>query len=290
VLALYLAQAVNSGLALGAVYGLMALGFSLVYNSSRLINFAQGELLLLGGLVLYSLSQALELGPFTALAAMGVFGFALGHALYATTLGVMVSAKPLRQLMLTVAASLIWQGAAILIWGKNPLKLEQFVALPAFKMGPVFLGPNTVTALALAVASVATLSAFLTLTRMGRAIRAVSMNALAARLQGVNPVRAQAISFALSGVLAGLAAMAIGPQTMLRYDMGFGLGLKGFVAATLGGYSSLGKVFGGGVLLGLIEACLTLAFSADLKETLTYGLLVALLVLGPDPNKRHGKV
>lgn len=289
-LALYLAQAINSGLALGAVYGLMALGFSLVYNSSRLINFAQGELLLLGGLVLYSLSQAFALGPVTALLATGFFGFALGHILYATTMGVMLTAQPLRQLMLTVAASLVWQGAAILIWGKNPVKLDQFVALPPLRLGPLFLGGNTVTSLTLAVASVVILSGFLTLTRTGRAIRAVSMNALAARLQGVNPVRAQALSFALSGMLAALAAMAVGPQTMLRYDMGFGLGLKGFVAATLGGYSSLSKVFAGGLVLGVIEACLTLAFSADLKETLTYSLLVALLVLAPIQQGRRQKV
>lgn len=288
--ALYLAQAVNSGLALGAVYGLMALGFSLVYNSSRLINFAQGELLLLGGLVLYSLSQALELGPVTALLATGVFGFALGHVLYASTLGVMLGAQPLRQLMLTVAASLVWQGAAILVWGKNPLKLEQFVVFPPFRAGPFFLGANTVTALVLSVASVGVLSAFLTLTRTGRAIRAVSMNALAARLQGVNPVRVQALSFALSGMLAALAAMAIGPQTMLRYDMGFGLGLKGFVAATLGGYSSLSRVFAGGLFLGVVEACLTLAFSADLKETLTYTILVALMMLAPLPQNLKQKV
>ncbi|GFK95255.1 High-affinity branched-chain amino acid transport system permease protein LivH [Fundidesulfovibrio magnetotacticus] len=289
-LGLYLAQAVNSGLALGAVYGLMALGFALVYNSSRLINFAQGELLLLGGLVLFSVSQAFQLGPLTALLAAGAFGFALGHLLYASTLGVLLGAQPLRQLMLTVAASLIWQGAAILIWGKNPLKLDQFIALPAFRMGPLFLSANTLTSLALALASVATLSAFLTFTRTGRAIRAVSMNALAARLQGVNPVRAQALSFALSGMLAALAAMAIGPQTMLRYDMGFGLGLKGFVAATLGGYSSLSRVFAGGLALGVIEACLTLSFSADLKETLTYSLLVALLVFSPLERGRREKV
>ncbi len=289
-LALYLAQAVNSGLALGAVYGLMALGFSLVYNSSRLINFAQGELLLLGGLVLFSLSQALQLGPVSALLVTGVFGFALGHLLYATTLGVTLRAQPLRQLMLTVAASLIWQGAAVLIWGKNPLKLDQFLPFSALRLGPVFLSPNTVTSLVLAVCSVLILSGFLGFTRMGRAIRAVSMNPLAAQLQGVNPVRAQALSFALCGMLAALAAMAIGPQTMLRYDMGFGLGLKGFVAATLGGYSSLSRVFAGGLLLGVIEACLTLAFSADLKETLTYSLLVALLVLARAPRNLAQKV
>ncbi|GAB6038374.1 branched-chain amino acid ABC transporter permease [Fundidesulfovibrio butyratiphilus] len=289
-LALYLAQAVNSGLALGAVYGLMALGFSLVYNSSRLINFAQGELLLLGGLVLYSLSQAAHLGPVSALIATGLFGFALGHVLYATTLGVSLRADPLNQLMLTVAASLVWQGAAILIWGKNPLKLDQFLPLPALRLGPLFFSQNTVTALAVSVSSVVGLSLFLGRTRTGRAVRAVSMNALAASLQGVNPVRCQALTFALSGVLAALAAMAIGPQTMLRYDMGFGLGLKGFVAATLGGYASLPKAFAGGLALGLLEAVLTLAFSADLKETLTYGLLIAVLVLVPAPQAKLEKV
>jgi branched-chain amino acid transport system permease protein len=283
VLALYAAQAVNSGLALGAVYGLMALGFSLVYNSSRLINFAQGELLLLGGLVLYSLSHALSLGPVTALLATGVLGYGLGRLLHATTLGLSLKASPLRQLMLTVAASMIWQGVAILVWGKNPLKLDQFLPLGPLRLGPLYFGPNTMISLGLAVICTVGLSAFLGFTRAGRAIRAVSMNELAARLQGVDAASAQALSFALSGVLAALAAMAVGPQTMLRYDMGFGLGLKGFVAATMGGYVSLAKVFLGGLALGLLEALLTLAFSTDLKETLSYALLIAILVMAPTP-------
>ena len=87
-----------------------------------------------------------------------------------------------------------------------------------------------------------------------------------------------------------MAAMAVGPQTMLRYDMGFGLGLKGFVAATLGGYSSLGKVFLGGLALGMMEALLTLTLSADLKETLSYGLLLVILVLAPTPAVMRSKV
>ncbi len=276
---LYLAQIVNSGLALGAVYGLMALGFSLVFNSSRLINFAQGELLLLGGLMLFSLTQALSVGPLLALPAAGVFGYFLGRLLYATTLGLSLSASPLRQLMLTVAASLCWQGAAILIWGKNPHMLPQLLPIPEFRAGPLFLGRETVTALVLAVFGVCVLSLLLGHTRIGRAIRAVSMNAVAARLQGINPKHCHALSFALAGVLAAMAAMAVGPQTMLRYDMGLGLGLKGFVAATIGGYTNLGRVFAGGILLGLVEATLVLTLSGELKETVTYTLLIALLVL-----------
>ncbi|UJX42914.1 branched-chain amino acid ABC transporter permease [Desulfovibrio sp. JY] len=279
--ALYLAQIVNSGLALGAVYGLMALGFSLIYSASRLINFAQGELLLLGGLSIATLASLVHLSPFVAVAAAVLAGFFLGRLLFATTLGLSLRASPLRQLMLTVAASLVFQGVAILAWGKNPLMPPRLLPLPDLRLGPVFLGRDTATGLVLAVCSALVLGLFLKRTRLGRALRATSQNAVAARLMGINPVFCHALSFALAGGLASLAALAVGPQTGLRYDMGLGLGLKGFAAATIGGYVSLGRVFLGGLALGLVEAALVLLLSGELKETATYALIIVLLVLAP---------
>ncbi|MGE4539250.1 MAG: branched-chain amino acid ABC transporter permease [Desulfovibrio sp.] len=279
--ALYLAQIVNSGLALGAVYGLMALGFSLIYSASRLINFAQGELLLLGGLSIATLASLVHLSPFVAVAAAVLAGFLLGRLLFATTLGLSLRASPLRQLMLTVAASLVFQGVAILAWGKNPLMPPRLLPLPDLRLGPVFLGRDTATGLVLAVCSALVLGLFLKRTRLGRALRATSQNAVAARLMGINPVFCHALSFALAGGLASLAALAVGPQTGLRYDMGLGLGLKGFAAATIGGYVSLGRVFLGGLALGLVEAALVLLLSGELKETATYALIIVLLVLAP---------
>ncbi len=288
-LLLYIAQTINSGLALGAVYGLMALGFSLIYNSSRLINFAQGELLLLGGLGLYSLSLAMGLSPWLAVGAAAVWGFSLGGVLYATTLGLSLGGEPLRQLMLTVAASMMWQGVAILAWGKKPLMPTQLLPLPSLRVGPLFFSQNTLTALTIALSSGALLSLFLKRSRWGQAIRAVSMNPLAATLQGVNPRRMYMLAFGLAGILAALAALAVGPQTMLRYDMGLGVGLKGFVAATLGGYASLGRVFLGGLCLGLLEACLVLTMGAELKEAVTYAVLIAILILTPHKERSHGR-
>jgi branched-chain amino acid transport system permease protein len=284
-LALYLAQIVNSGLALGSVYGLMALGFALIFNSSRLLNFAQGELLLVGGLGLYSLCQIVTPSPLVGLLASASWGLLLGVFLYCTTLGVSLAADGLKQFILTVAASLVWQGAAILAWGKKPLMLPLLLPVPAVSLGAVYLSPETAAALVLALGSGFVLTLFLKYSRQGRAIRAVSQNAQAARLQGVNPQLAYALAFALAGGLAALAGMAIGPQTMLRHDMGLGLGLKGFVAATIGGYASLWKVFLGGIGLGLLEASLTLLLSAELKEALTFGLLILLLVAVPPPHK-----
>jgi branched-subunit amino acid ABC-type transport system permease component len=279
--ALYLAQIVNSGLALGAVYGIMALGFSLIFSASRLINFAQGELLLLGGLGIMTLAGVMQLSPLLALLAATVAGFLLGRTLFATTLGLALRASPLRQLMLTVAASLVFQGVAILAWGKNPLMPPRLLPLPDIRLGPVFLGRDTVTALVLAGACMILLGILLNHTRIGRALRATSQNAVAARLLGINPVHCHALSFALAGGLASLAALAIGPQTGLRYDMGLGLGLKGFAAATIGGYTSLGRVFAGGLVLGLAEAALVLLLSGELKETATYMLIIVLLVAAP---------
>lgn len=278
---LYLAQAVTSGLALGAVYGLMALGFCLIYNASRLINFAQGELLLLSGLGILSLVQALNLHWTLGILAACLWGFVLGLFLYATTLGLTMRAHPLRQLMLTVAASLIWQGLAILVWGKQPHVLPRMAPLPDLRLGSMYFSQDTVTAMVVSLAAGGLLHLFLRHTRTGTAVRAVSMHPLAATLQGVNPIRTYAICFALSGALAALAAMCVGPQTMLRHDMGFAVGLKGFVAATVGGYSSLGRVFLGGIFLGVLEAGLVLAFNNELKEALTFLLLIALLVVMP---------
>lgn len=280
-LALYLAQIVNSGLALGAVYGVMALGFSLIFSASRLINFAQGELLLLGGLTIMSLAGVMQLPPAAALLAAGVAGFLLGRTLFSTTLGLTLRATPLRQLMLTVAASLVFQGVAILCWGKNPLMPPRLLPLPDLRLGLFFLGRDTVTALTLAVAAVIVLGLFLGRTRLGRALRATSQNAVAARLQGVDTVFCHALSFALAGALASLAALAVGPQTGLRYDMGLGLGLKGFAAATIGGYTSLGRVFAGGIALGLAEAAMVLTVSGEFKETAIYVLITILLVAAP---------
>ena len=286
-LALYLAQIVNSGLALGAVYGIMALGFSLIFSASRLINFAQGELLLLGGLSIMTLAGVMQLSPLVALFAASAAGYLLGRALFATTLGLTLRASPLRQLMLTVAASLVFQGVAILAWGKNPLMPPRLLPIPDLRLGPLFLGRDTATALLLAVVSMVVLGLFLTRTRLGRALRATSQNAVAARLQGVDTVFCHALSFALAGALASLAALAVGPQTGLRYDMGLGLGLKGFAAATIGGYTSLGKVFAGGILLGLVEATLVLTLSGEFKETATYALIIILLVIAPrEPHER----
>jgi branched-subunit amino acid ABC-type transport system permease component len=120
----YLAQIVNSGLALGSVYGLMAIGFALIFSSSRLINFAQGELLLIGGLTLQSLTLVLHLSPLAALTAAALFGFVLGHLLYATTLGVGIKASPLHQLMLTVAATCLAGGGHLM--GQKPDHLPSF--------------------------------------------------------------------------------------------------------------------------------------------------------------------
>ncbi|MHC1791756.1 branched-chain amino acid ABC transporter permease [Solidesulfovibrio sp.] len=285
-LALYLAQIVNSGLALGAVYGIMALGFSLIFSASRLINFAQGELLLLGGLIITTLAGTMQLSPVVALVAASLAGFLLGRILFATTLGLTLRATPLRQLMLTVAASLVFQGVAILAWGKNPLMPPRLLPLPDVRLGPLFLGRDTATALLLAVVCMVLLGLFLNHTRLGRGLRATAQNAVAARLQGVDTVFCHALSFALAGALASLAALAVGPQTGLRYDMGLGLGLKGFAAATIGGYTSLGRVFAGGIMLGLAEAALVLTLSGEFKETATYALIIILLVLAPH---EHGE-
>jgi branched-chain amino acid transport system permease protein len=272
-----LAQYLASGLVVGGVYALIGLGFVIVYRVTRIINFAQGELVMLGALLTVSGRQ---LGLSTAMAALAamVAVAGVGALLERVAIHPVRRAPALTILIVTIGASITIRGVALVVWGTDPY------ALPAFSPGPPFrlLGATVVRqglwVLAVAAVVFAGLWLFFTRTYAGTAVRACAVNARGARLMGIRVERMWLLAFALSGGLGAAAGAIIAPITYATYDMGLMLGLKGFVAAVLGGLVSPAGAIGGGILLGLLESLSAGLLSSGYKDAMAFVVLILLLL------------
>jgi branched-chain amino acid transport system permease protein len=272
-----LAQYLASGLVVGGVYALIGLGFVIVYRVTRIINFAQGELVMLGALGTVS-GRQLGLSTMVAALAAVAAGAVVGALLERVAIHPVRRAPALTILIVTIGASIAIRGLALVGWGTDPY------ALPAFSPGPPLrvLGATMVRqglwVLAVAVVVFAALWLFFTRTYAGTAVRACAVNARGARLMGIRVERMWLLAFALSGALGAAAGAVIAPITYATYDMGLMLGLKGFVAAVLGGLVSPAGAIAGGILLGLLESLSAGLLSSGYKDAVAFVVLILLLL------------
>ena len=275
-----LLQFVFSGLTVGATYALAALGFALIYNASGVINFAQGEFIMLGGMGAVLLSAQgvpLPLAVAIAVAAAALAGllvqrFAIQPA---------GNAEVVSLIIITIGASLFIRGLVQVTVGKGSYALPSFSGdTPIAVLGATLL-PQSVWVLGVSLAIVLALAWFFTRTLQGKAMLASSCNKLAAQLVGVPVRRVLLASFGLSAALGALGGILVAPITNTSADVGIMLGLKGFVAATLGGLGSgLGAVLGG-LLLGLLEALTAGYVSSAYKDAVPFVLILLVLFFLP---------
>ena len=248
------AQFVMSGLTTGSIYALVALGFCLIYNATRIVNFAQGDFISLGGLVMYSFFVRLGLPVWVsfplAVTAVAVVGSLLER----------LSIRPARNreitvlIFITIAASILLRGLFKQVWGKDAMALPPLSKeIPLHILGAA-LTPQNLWVFGITIASIALLVYFFNKTLTGKAMRATAANPKAAALMGVDTHRMTMYSFGLAGALGAVAGVLITPITSLSYDVGVILGLKGFAAAVLGGYGSFPGAILGGLGLGLLES------------------------------------
>lgn len=276
-----LLQLLLSGLTLGSIYALIALALVTTYNITGILNLAQGEFTALGALLAASFYAA-DL-PLAAAFALAVLLVALLGALAErSVIHPARGASALTLIIITIGLSITLRGLALLIWGTDPL------ALPPFTQGgPIFLGgaaltPQSLWIFGLALVTVAGLYAFFELTYTGKAVRACVINRTAARLVGINPATMSLLAFAGSGALGAAAGIFIAPITLATYDMGFMLGVKGFVAAVIGGMHSVGGAVLGGLVLGILEAYGAGLVSSGLKDAVALVALLAVLLVRPE--------
>lgn len=275
-----LLQYIFSGLTNGAIYALIGLGFSIIFNATAIINFAQGEFVMLGALVVIAFSAlglSLPLALVLAVGAVTIMGLAFER----------LAIRPARDataislIIITVGGGVLIKGLAMLLWGKDAYTLPPLSGQEPLSLAGATILPQSLWIMALTLLLVVALEAFLHFTILGKAMRAASYNPVAARLVGIRVSQMVQFSFGLSAALGAAAGVLIAPITMGVYDMGTMLGLKGFCAAVIGGLGSIFGVVLGGLLLGVAEALASGLISSGYRDAVSFLILLLVLFFRP---------
>ena len=273
-------QFLLAGLTVGAIYALVALGFAIIYNASQVINFAQGEFVMIGGMATVWLANAGWPLP-AAIAAAVLLAALVGLALEKLAVEPARGASVVTLIIITIGASILLRGFATIFWDKKIHPLKAFSGEAPIQFGGATLLPQSLWVLGVTLAIVLLLSWFFGRTLLGKALLATSHNRLAAQLAGINVQHVLLLSFGLSAALGAVAGILIAPITFTAWDVGVMLGLKGFAAAILGGMGSGPGAVVGGLVLGIIEAMGAGYVSSAYKDAIAFVIILAVLFFMP---------
>jgi branched-chain amino acid transport system permease protein len=275
-----LLQFVFSGLTVGAIYALVALGFTLIYKASDIINFAQGEFVMLGGMTTVFVAHAGVPLPLAALIAI-IATTSIGLALHRFAIEPARGATSVALIMITIGVSIFLRGTAQIVFDRRFHSLPPLLGADPIQFGGAALLPQSLVVLATATVIVVVLWLFIERTILGKAVIATAANRLAARLVGVDTRRIVALSFAVSAAIGAIAGVLITPITLTSYDAGTLLALKGFAAAMLGGIGSAPGAVVGGLLIGMFEALAAGYISSNYKDAVAFLIILIVLVAIP---------
>ncbi len=285
-LAQQLLQFLVTGVTNGSIYALVALGFVIIYNTTGIINFAQGEFVMLGGLLAVSFHAWGLPMPLVLLASVAVVTV-VGCALDRLALRPLRRASVISLIIVTIGASFSLRGAAKLVWGADAFRLPAFSTKSSFFVGGAAVRPQDFWVVGATAVALAAFYLFFRFTVAGKAMRACAINSRAAQLVGINVDRMILLSFALSAALSGLGGVVITPITNAEYSRGTALALKGFCGAIVGGLGSTGGAVLGGLLLGVLEA-LGVGFGPEFlhipsgcRDVFSFGILLLMLFVRP---------
>ncbi|MCA8869580.1 MAG: branched-chain amino acid ABC transporter permease [Rhodobacteraceae bacterium] len=270
-----------SGITVGAIYSLVALGFIIIYNSSGVVNFAQGEFVMLGGMstvFLFNAGVPLAIAAVAAILITCLVGIALNKLAIEPAKG----ASVVTLIIITIGASIFIRGMAQLVFDKQFHRFPSFSGDDPFLIGGATILPQGVWMIAGAIAVFIGLFVFFTYSLTGKAVLATSNNKLAARLVGISTNMMMTLSFGLSAAIGALAGVLVTPITLTSYDVGIALALKGFAAAILGGMGSPFGALVGGILVGLIEAMTAGYISSEYKDAASFIVILAVLFVMPN--------
>ena len=273
-------QFLFSGITVGATYALAALGFTLIYNASNVINFAQGEFIMLGGMLAVFFTQSGL--PLPVALVLAIFVPALvGVLLEKLAIEPVKGAETVTLIIITIGASLVIRGLVQVLLGKGTHSLPAFSGDTPISILGATLMPQSLWVLGVTAIVVVALWYFFNRTLHGKAMLATSFNRLAAELVGINTNWVLFMSFAMSAALGALGGILVTPITLTSYDVGIMLGLKGFVAAVVGGLGNgLGAVLGG-LLVGILEAMGAGYISSAYKDAIPFVLILLILFFKP---------
>ena len=279
-------QLLLSGIAQGCVYGLVAIGFVLIYKATEMVNFAQGDIMMLGAFITITLINHLDWNYFlaivTAIGAMGLVGLALERVL----LRRMIGESPFAVLMVTIGLGFVLRSVAGMIWGHDSQSIvTPYTDLRPLKFGEVVLPVADVVVIGATVVLCGLTFLFFRYTRFGVAMQATSQNQLAASYVGISVKRIVAVSWALAAAIAAIAGILLLPLKSAYPDVGLILGIKAFAAAIVGGFGSLPGAMVGGLAIGLVEIFakywIEINFEFSIGDTSVYILLLLVLIVRP---------
>lgn len=277
-----LIQTLISGLSLGSIYALIALGYTMVYGIAKMLNFAHGDIIMVGAYAVITAVFTMGLPPFIAILISIALCALLGIVIEFLTYRPLRQAQPLAVLITAIGVSYLLQNLALLIYGSEQKAFPTIVALPTVHIGGVYIDGITLATLVVTAVIMVALSLFINKTRMGKAMRAVSEDKEAAELMGISVNRTITVTFAIGSALAGVAAIFYGAAyTYIRPTTGAMPGIKAFTAAVFGGIGSIPGAMLGGILLGVIEQLSKTYISTLWADAIVFGVLVVVLVVKP---------
>jgi branched-chain amino acid transport system permease protein len=277
-------QSIVNGIGVGLIYGLVGIGFCVIYNASGIVNFAQGVFVMLGGMVCQALLTGLGLPVVLAIALAIPLVAISGMIMELTIVRPMMhrGATLFAIILATLAAQIMIERIALLTFGDRPRTFAEFTGGGPLKIGDVAIGYQLFWILGCGALLVLGLWLFFTRTRTGRALRACSQNREAAQLLGVPVAHMMLVAFALSAALGAIAGILVTPTQYTAYNVGTPFGVNGFIAAIIGGFGRAGGAFAGGLLLGVLQALAIVTLGAGFKNVAALSVLLMVLLLFPN--------
>ena len=273
-----------NGISLGSVYAIIALGYSMVYGIAKMLNFAHGDVIMIGAYIAFCATQYWGMSPL-----LGV----LIAMIVCTVLGMVIERlayKPLRQatslavLITAIGVSYLLQNLALLVFGPNPMSFPSFVSIPSISLfdGQLILTGETIVTVLANIIIMLVLTFFTSHTKMGKAMRATAQNRKMAMLLGIDADRIISLTFIIGSSLAAIGGVLIANHVgQVNFFIGFIAGIKAFTAAVLGGIGSIPGAMVGGLVLGLCESFATGYISSAYEDALAFALLVLILIFRP---------
>lgn len=279
----FLSYLIN-GISLGSVYAIIALGYTMVYGIARMLNFAHGDIIMVGGFTVFTIVTTMGGSPVVGILASVVVCTVLGVTIERVAYRPLRDASPLAVLITAIGVSYLLQNVALLIFGSNARQFTSVITVPALKLagGKLSISSVTIVTILSCIVIMAALMTFINKTKMGQAMLAVSEDRGAAALMGINVNRTISVTFAIGSALAAVAGVLLcSAYPSLSPYTGSMPGIKAFVAAVFGGIGSIPGAFIGGILLGIIENLAKAYISSQLSDAIVFSVLIIVLLVRP---------
>lgn len=270
-----------SGITIGSIYAMVALGFLIIYNATGIINLAQGEFVMLGGMCAVTFYNTLHLPLPLACVAAVLTVTVIGALFELTCIHPLKNPSVLSLIMITVAASILFRGIAMFIWGKEEHGIPKFSGTVPVQVLGASVPSQVFWIIGIIFATLIVLYIIFTFTLFGKAMRAAAANRMAAHLMGISVRKVVLMSFAISAAIGGIAGVVLTPMTLMSFDRGTPLAVKGFCATAVGGLGNPAGTVIAGLLLGLIESYATALVSSHYKDVIALVILLVVLFVKP---------